>query len=129
MLNTGSIEQFEPHIPGLYAFRITGEVKRDDLEAMAKTMNEAFDHNDEVDMLVSFKSDEGAEFGAGLSLEAIKSQFRGLSGVRNYCVAQAPDNAAKVVDLFGKLLPVDAKTFSSEHNALQHLRAQPPIAA
>jgi hypothetical protein len=94
---------------------------------MAETMNTKFDRMDSVDMLLSFQCDEGAEAGAGLSFEVLKSQFRSLSKVRNYCVVQAPGNADSVIAFFDKLLPVNARNFSSEHNALEHLRSQPEL--
>lgn len=128
MLRTNSIEQFATHIPGTYGFRITEKIAGDDLEAMAETMNRAFDNRDEVDMLISFKSDEGAELSAGLNGEVIKAQFRALSKVRNYCVVQAPDAPEKLIKFFDNVLPVKARSFDSEHNALEHLRAQEPPA-
>lgn len=127
MVHTKAIDQFETHIHGVYAFRITGELGGDDLQLMAKTMNTAFDRMEEVDMLIAFQSDEGAKFGAGLSLEVLKSQFRSVSNVRNYCVVNAPSTAESVVEFFDNLLPIKARSFSSEHNALEYLRAQPAL--
>jgi len=127
MINTASIEQFETHVPGVYAFRVKDEVTREDLEAMAQTMNTAFDRLDELDMLISFKSDLGSEFGANLDAEVLKAQFRSISKVRNYCVAGAPEAAEAAIRFFRHLIPVEAKTFDSEHNAIEHLRAQSPL--
>ncbi|GAB5413688.1 MAG: hypothetical protein Cons2KO_12910 [Congregibacter sp.] len=127
MLRTKSIEEFATHIYGVYAFRITGEVQGEDLEAMANKMNQVFDRMEQVDMLVSFKNDEGAELTAALNIEVIKAQFRALSNVRNYCVVHAPESSKKTIEFFDSILPVKASTFSSEHNALEHLRAQEPL--
>lgn len=124
MLNTKSIEQFETHIDGLYAFRVNEKITREDLRAMADVMNDAFDVRDEVDMLISLKASDGADFDATFDTEIIKANFRALTKVRNYCVAYAPGNAEKIMNLLSRVLPVEAKTFGSEHNALQHLRAQ-----
>lgn len=127
MLNTKSIEQFDTKLYGTFAFRIKAEIRDDDLEAMADVMNKAFDALDEVDMLLVFQSDEGSEFGAGMNFDVLKSRFRAISNVRNYCVANAPDNAESMIEFFNKLMPVDARTFNSEHNALEYLRAQPAL--
>jgi len=128
MLITKSVEEFATHIHGVYAFRITGELTNEDLNALATKMNSAFDRMEQVDMLISFRSDEGVEFGAGFDAEVIKSQFRAITNVRNYCVAYAPDTAKTLIEVFDNILPVKATTFESEHNALEHLRAQEPLA-
>lgn len=127
MLRTTSIEEFATHIHGVYAFRIVGEVTGEDLEAMAEKMNSVFDRMDKVDMLVSFKSDAGTELTAGLNVEVLKAQFRALTNVRNYCVTHAPESSSKLIEFFDNILPVKARSFSSEHNALEHLRAQEPL--
>ena len=128
MLRTQAIEQFATHLYGVFAFRITDRLTREDLKEMAETMNRAFDHHEEIDLLISFRTDEDAELIAGLSAEAIKAQFRALSKVRNYCVAYAPEGAEAMIEFFDNILPVKARTFASEHNALEHLRAQPGLA-
>lgn len=124
MLKTNAIEQFETHIDGVYAFRITQQIARDDLKGMAEIMNKAFDERGELDMLLCFESEEGATLGAGLDVGVIKAQFRALANVRNYCVANASSTTNSVVDFFSMLIPVEAKIFNSEHNALEHLKAQ-----
>lgn len=129
MLITDSVEQFDSGIEATFAFRITGEVQSEDLEAMAEVMNRAFDRTPKVDMLVVFKSDEGSEFGAGIRPEVMKSQFRALFQVRNYCVVKAPEAAATLIEVFDNIVPLDARTFESEHNALEYLRAQPRLDA
>ena len=127
MLKTQSIEQFATHIHGAYAFRVTGKVSREDMEEMAEVMNQAFDGLDKVDMLVSFHSEDGSELTAGLSSETIKAQFRAVNKVRNYCVVRAPGAGEQVIEMFDSILPVDAQTFSSEHNALEFMKAQPSL--
>ncbi|EAQ98823.2 STAS/SEC14 domain-containing protein [Congregibacter litoralis] len=127
MLRTQSIEEFATHLHGVYGFRVKGEISSKDLEDMAERMNQVFDRMDKVDMLVSFENDEGAELGAGLNVEVIKAQFRALTSVRNYCVAYAPESAKSLIEFFDNILPVKARAFGSEHNALEHLRAQEPL--
>ncbi len=127
MLNTQAVEHFDTHLEGVFAFRINARLTNDDLQAMARVMNTAFDTYDEVDMLLVFNTDADSEFGAGLNGEAIKAQFRALTNVRNYCVSGAPDAADSMIKFFDKIMPVNASTFESEHNALEYLRAQPKV--
>lgn len=127
MIRTDSIEQFDTAIDGTFAFRIKGELTRDDLEVMAEALNNVFDRREEIDLLISFRTDEAAQLSSGLSMESVKAQFRAVTKVRNYCIAYAPDSAKKIIEIFDGILPVKARTFASEHNALEHLRAQPPV--
>ena len=128
MLKTDAVEQFDPQVAGVYAFRIKDRLADSDMEAMADTMNAAFDRHDKVDMLLSFdSSDAGAELGSGLSLDVLRSRVRALSNVRTYAVANAPEGAESIIDFFGNILPVKAETFVSEHNALEHLRSLPSL--
>jgi len=127
MLNTEAVEQFDARIPGVYAFRIKGKLADSDMESMADIMNAAFDKHDKVDMLLSFDGEAKADLGAGLSLDVLRSRVRALSNVRTYAVANAPDGAESVIEFFGNILPVKAETFSSEHNALEHLRSLPAL--
>lgn len=125
MLKTATIEQFDAGRPWIYAFRITGEVTSDDMEAMAQTMNAAFDAHADVDMMLVFISGEGSEAGASLDAEVMKSQFRSLSNVRHYVAVRAPDAAESMIRTMDTVMPVDARTFQSEAEAMDFLHAQP----
>ena len=127
MIHTDAIKQFDSKIDGVFAFRVTSEVGREDMSAMAQVMNDAFDRFDEVDMLICFENNDGAQLGAGLSAEAAKAQFRAISKIRNYCVVNAPEGAENLIAMFDAIMPVDAQTFASEHNALEHLRTQSDV--
>lgn len=129
MLNTQSIQQFDPAAPGVYAFRITDEVPKEDFHAMGETMNRVFDEHDKVDMLLVFDSQKGARGGAPLDGEVLKSQWRSLGNVRNYVVANAPDRAESMLKALDKVMPIEMKTFDTEAEALAFLRQQTPPAA
>lgn len=124
MLKLPSITQVATSRPDLYAFRITAEVSRSDMTAMAEYMNRVFDNSDEVDMLLIFDRYEGAEAGASWSWEALKSRFRAVTNVNRYVVVGAPDHAQSVIEAMNALIPVDAETFDEEFAAWRSLGAE-----
>lgn len=124
MLTLPSITEVATSRPDLFAFRIAGEVSRADMTAMAEHMNEIFDQHDAVDMLLIFDRYDGAEAGAALSWEAIKSRFRALSNVRKYVVVGAPEAAEDLIEAIGKVIPVDAEAFDTEAPAWRALGAE-----
>ena len=98
--------------PQVYAFEIDGKVTAEEMEQMAETMNTAFDAQDTVDMLLIFRVYDGSEVGAGFDWASIKSRFRSLTNVGRYVVAGAPDAAADMIELMGKVIPGEAKTYA-----------------
>ena len=125
MLATSSIRQIPTDSNRLYAFRITGKVSAEDMEAMAEHMNAAFDaHSEKIDMLMIFDSYGGAETGAGWSWENIKSRFRALSNVDRYLVVGAPEAADRMIEAMDKVIPVRAEAFDSEAAAWRALGAR-----
>lgn len=117
MLNTPSIVQIPSSNPAVYAFRVRGEVTSEDMEAMAKVMNDAFDTHDKVSMLLRFEHYEGAELGASWTVETMKSQFRSLANVDKYAVVGAPALAATMISVMDKVIPVDARSFDAAEEA------------
>lgn len=125
MLTLPTIRQVATTRPDLYAFRIAGEVSRDDMTQMARYMNDAFDTQPgKVDMMLIFDRFEGSQVGASMSWEAIKSRFKSLGHVNRYVVVGAPDSAKEMVESLGHLLPVKAETFDSEPAAWRELGAE-----
>lgn len=125
MFSCPSIIQIKTSRPDLFAFRITAEVSREDMTDMAEYMNEIFDkHEDKVDMLMIFDRYEGAEAGASLSWESVKSRFRSVSNVARYIVVGAPDAAEGMIEIMDHLIPVKAETFDDEAAAWRELGAE-----
>jgi hypothetical protein len=124
MLKSETIHQIRTNKCNLYAFRITGRVTRDDMEDMGRLMNDVFDNSDKVDMLLIFDRFDGAETGASLGWESLKSRVRSVTNVRRYVVAGAPGSARGLIEAMGKLLPVEAETFANESAAWRALDAQ-----
>ncbi len=124
MLKLPSITEVETSRADLFAFRIDGEVSRDDMSAMADYMNDVFDRFEQIDMLMIFDRYEGAEAGASLSWEALKSRFRSLSKVGRYLVVGAPERAAELIEIMDNLIPVKAETYDDEAAAWRALGAE-----
>ncbi|MFQ6550714.1 STAS/SEC14 domain-containing protein [Aestuariibius insulae] len=126
MLQLPSIKEAPTSQPHVFAFHITGEVTRTDMEAMADYMNDQFDRFETVNMLMIFDDYEGSEAGAGFSWEALKSRIRSVSKVGKYVVVGAPEPAEKMIEVMGAILPVDAQTFSrdNEHIAWREVGAE-----
>jgi hypothetical protein len=126
MLTTANVKEFKPGLPRTYAFRIYDEITKVDMEAMSARMNDAFDRDaGKVDMLLVFRTGKTSELGSGWTAEAIKAQGRSLTNVRNYVVANAPGQAGGIVETMGKVMPVEAKSFDTEEDALVWLKSQP----
>jgi hypothetical protein len=94
------------------------------MEDMGRLMNDVFDNSDKVDMLLIFDRFDGAETGASLGWESLKSRVRSVTNVRRYVVAGAPGSARGLIEAMGKLLPVEAETFANESAAWRALDAQ-----
>lgn len=124
MLKLPSITEVETSRADLFAFRIAGEVSRDDMSAMADYMNDVFDRFEQIDMLMIFDRYGGAEAGASLSWEALKSRFRSLTKVGRYLVVGAPERAAELIEIMDNLIPVKAETYDDEAAAWRALGAE-----
>ena len=118
MLITNTIRQIAVTSPDVYAFRIRGEVAADDLKAMAETMNDAFDIQPTVSMLLMFDQFDGVETGAGFDMETLTSQFRSLAKVDKYAVVGAPRFASVMINVMDKVIPTDARTFGADEEML-----------
>lgn len=130
MLKTDTIQEFDAGLPAVYAFRIVDRVTSDDMAEMSRRMNDVFDNTDhKVDMLLVFETDRESEPGAGFSKDAITAQFKSLSNVGNYVVANAPGQAGSIVESMGKAMPVEARAFATESEAKVWLKAHGTKAA
>ncbi|MEW9918103.1 STAS/SEC14 domain-containing protein [Marimonas sp. MJW-29] len=124
MLTLRSITQIATSRADLYAFRVTAEVSREDMTAMAEYMNRVFDKKDGVDMLLIFDRYDGAETGATLSWEGLKSRLRAVANVNRYVVVGAPESAEALIEAMGALIPVEAQTYDEEFAAWRALDAE-----
>lgn len=114
----GSITAIPTDTDRVQAFRITGHVEDDDMEAMSKYMNKVFDtHDGQVDMLLDLTGMTGRDLDAMFDGDVMKAQMRSWSHVRRYAVIGGPERAEKMIEWSDKIIPVDAKTFKSEEAA------------
>lgn len=98
----------------VHAFRVNGHIDDDASEALAKHMNGVFDRFDKVNMLLDLTGFTGSDWDSMLDGDVITSRFRALRHVSRYAVIGAPANAAKMINLMDKVIPVEAKAFDTE---------------
>lgn len=122
-----AIVQMPTNRSDVFAFEIFGEAQAEDMEFMAETMNDAFDHIDDVKILLRFRPYDGSEVSGAFNTEVIKAQFRALKSVSKYAVVGLPDAAASIIEFFDNLIPVDSRTFDGdkEDEAWAFVGAQP----
>lgn len=109
----GPVTQIPTNSPTVYAFKVTGHIDDDTSEAMAKFMNDVFDRTESVNMLLDLTGFSGSDWDSMLDGDVLESRFRALSHVARYAVIGAPDNAAKMIAMMDKIIPVDAKAFDA----------------
>lgn len=114
MLATDHIRQIAADTPSVYAFRIEGDATVEEMAAMGAVMNAAFDRKETVRMLVILHDFATSDASAGLALQSIKAQLRSLSHVEKYAVVGAPALAAAMVELFDRVIFIDARTFAED---------------
>lgn len=123
----GAVRQIPTTNPCVYAFVVTGHIDDDTAEAMAKFMNDVFDREDEVSMILDLSGFTGSDWDAMLDAEVLESRFRALKHVAKYAVIGAPESARKMIGFMDKLIPVDARAFDKqeEPDAWAFVGAQP----
>jgi len=114
----------------LLAFEVVGTIDKGAIRSMAEQVMAAFDTVGDIDLLILMDRFEGMTAGAALDPANLLSQARSLSNVRKYGVVGAPAMAATMIELFDKVIPVDAKTFEAHEvdAAWDWVRTHDPIA-
>lgn len=110
----GSITQIPTTKDDVYAFRITGHVDDDDVEAMAKFMNIAFDKPGKVSMLLDLTAMTGRDLDAMFDGDVLTANFRSWSEVDKYAVIGAPEFASRMIGWMDKVIPVEARAFKAD---------------
>jgi hypothetical protein len=106
-----SIAQLLTTRPDLFAFEVRGRIHEADIEAMAHTLESAFDRLGTVDILIVMRQWEGLDMSAAFDGDALKVQGRAAAHVRKYGVVGAPLWAKAMINLFAPLTPVEERTF------------------
>ena len=113
--------------PDILAFRVTGALDGDGLHAMAERANAWMDGlPDKGSMLLIFEAAEASDLPSGtLDWEMAKARLKSLVKLENYVVARAPGAAGTMVEAFGKVLPLEARSFDTAAEAWAFLGARP----
>jgi len=124
---SGPISQVITDQPDVYAFRVEGHIDDDASEALAKFMNDAFDHHEKVNMLLDLRGFTGSDWDTLFDTDVIKSRFRSLGRVSRYAVVGAPEGAAQMISVMDKIIPVNARAFAADETgeAWAFVGAQP----
>ena len=113
----GPITKIPTDNKAVHAFRIVGHIDDDASEALAEHMNDVFDREDKVAMLLDLSEFTGSDWDAMFDDDVISSRFRALKHVSKYAVIGAPERAAKMIGIMDKIIPVDARAFAKTEAA------------
>jgi hypothetical protein len=95
----------------LLVFEISGKITKADIEGMASQVDAAFEALETVDLLLLMTDFEGLEAGAVFDGPSFEVQARSIRHVRKYGVVGAPAFARAMIEAFGHVSPVNARTF------------------
>ena len=109
----------------VFAFHIVDEVSADEMQEMSHYMDTQFDRHDKVSMILIFDRYRGSESGASLNWDVIKTRLKSLTKVEIYALVNAPGSVARLLEVFGRLIPVDAKAFDNEAEAWAYVGSSP----
>ena len=101
----------------LLVFEITGKISKGDIEDMALQVDAAFDSLETIDLLLIMSDFEGLDVGAIFDGPSLEAQTRSIKHVRKYGVVGAPSFARAMIEAFGHVSPVNAKTFDLSEQA------------
>ncbi|SEM47689.1 SpoIIAA-like [Loktanella fryxellensis] len=115
MTSQHGITPIPTDFPHVYAFEITDKLDAEGMRQMGDILNAAFDrHPGKINILLRFKDFEASDAAVGTNLSAMKAQFGSLTNVNRYATVGAPPAAETMIEVMNHVIPVDAKTFSSE---------------
>lgn len=109
----------------VFAFHIVDEVSADEMQEMSHYMDTQLDRHDKVSMILIFDRYRGSESGASLNWDVIKTRLKSLTKVETYALVNAPGSVARLLEVFGRLIPVDAKAFDNEAEAWAYVGSSP----
>lgn len=98
-------------------FEFTDPLNKEQVQTMADHVERAMDESEEIRLLLDMIAVREINPSAMASFEATWTSIRSIGPVERYGVVGAPDVAAGAVELFGKVLPLEAKAFSPGERA------------
>ena len=117
MFASDRIRQIAAVPPSVLAFRIEGGATSEEMGAMAEIVDDAFDRQGTVNMLLILHDYEPSDAMAGLSLRSLKTQARSVSHIGRYAVVGAPSAAARMIGAFDKVSNIEARAFDPQDEA------------
>ncbi len=81
---------------------------------MSRVVESAMAEGDDLALLLDLRGTEHFSPGAFLSAKGMWTGLRSIGPVRRYAVVAAPAVAAAAVEAFGKLLPLESRSFGAE---------------
>lgn len=117
MLATGRITQIPTDNPTVYAFRIEGGVQSDEINAMARTMDDAMDRHERISMLLVLHDFDASDAASSITLKTLATQVRSAAHVERYAVVGAPDFARRMIGIFDDVTSIEARTFDPGEEA------------
>ncbi len=123
MLTLNSLTQIGTSRDDLIAFRVTGAITHDEMDALAEHLNGIFDAHDQVDLMIAFDRYAPAEAADTFDWEAMKSWFRAEARLRRYVIVGSAEHAQELIDGLSSILPVEAEIFDEEISAWRSLDA------
>ncbi len=121
-IDTAHVAPIATDIPELEAFRVIGSLTSEDVSALSQHVLGIFERTDKVDLLISFDS-AGDDRIPAYNREAVKRDVMALRNLRNLAVVNAPERVHALLDTADKTVPVAIRSFHSESEALDWLKA------
>jgi hypothetical protein len=110
---TMNIERHEAGTAICLVFEFGPQLDRSAVRAMASAVEHAMKDFGDLRLVLDFGNTVEFEASAFVSIDATITSAKSIGPVSHYAVVGAPDIAAAAVESFGKLLPLDARTFAA----------------
>lgn len=98
----------------ILAFAFDHTLDHDQVLGMAREVEHAMAHGDDLALLLDMRATEHFSPGAFLSAEGMWTSLRSVGPVRRYAVVAAPAVAAAAVEAIGKILPLESRAFDTD---------------
>ncbi len=98
----------------LIAFAFDHTLDHAQVLEMARVVESAMREGNDLALLLDMRATEHFSPGAFLSAEGMWTSLKSVGPVRRYAVVAAPAIAAAAVEAFGKVLPLESRSFEAE---------------
>lgn len=98
----------------LIAFAFDPTLDHAQVLEMARVVESAMREGNDLALLLDMRATEHFSPGAFLSAEGMWTSLKSVGPVRRYAVVAAPAIAAAAVEAFGKVLPLESRSFEAE---------------